>query len=152
MLLVRFSLYLTFAAVVREDTKLLAILTVFSVVIAIPWLGRGGVYETLYLNLLEASFVLNICLLTIVTYYKCDVNKCQHYNITSVFVGVAFAEFIGILAFHIFVRIMKFHCARHLRQKINRWRNKATEEENLHLADNDVVHIRRDDLEDDNKM
>ena len=102
MLLVRFSLYLTFAGVVRESIKLLAILTVFSLVIAIPWLGRGGVYESLYLNLLEASFVINICLLTIVTYHTGG--EMQEY-VTSVFVGIAFAEFVGIVAFHIFLHI-----------------------------------------------
>ncbi len=115
MLLLRACLYLTFVLneVKNFNANLLAILTVFSVIIAIPWLHRGGIYKWLYLDLLEASFVLNICLLTAVTYHIKSVGGDQAL-VTTIFVGIAFAEFIVIVNFHFFQQIYKYPYAKHL--------------------------------------
>ena len=163
MLLLRFCLYLTFALRSRsrdDSTDLLAILTVFSIVISLTWLSRRGIYEKLYLDLLEASFILNIFLLTTVTYYNnyyCDTEGFleQHQDTaTYVSVGIAMAEFVGIVIFHITCRILKCPCAKNLREKILKYN--ANGEENLPLRNNEFVHTREavdnHDLQVDDKI
>ena len=143
MLLLRFCLYLTFALKRSRDdsTDLLAILTVFSIVISLAWLSRRGIYEKLYLDLLEASFILNIFLLTTVTYYYDTEGFSEHQDTaTYVSVGIAIAEFVGIVIFHITCRILKCPCAKHLRERVLKYN--ANGEENLPLRNNEFVHTR----------
>ena len=66
------------------------------------WIS-GGVYTNKYVNILEGSFVLNLIILTTVTYYvklfRGNQLVVQYAWITSV--SVAFATFIGILVFQL---------------------------------------------------
>ena len=144
MLLLRFCLYLTFALKRSRDdsTDLLAILTVFSIVISLAWLSRRGIYEKLYLDLLEASFILNIFLLTTVTYYYDTEGFSEQHQDTATYVsvGIAIAEFVGIVIFHITCRILKCPCAKHLRERVLKYN--ANGEENLPLRNNEFVHTR----------
>ena len=107
LLLIRGGLYVGFAfnALGNPNANLVAISIVFFVLATIPWLGRH-VYEKLHLNILEASFILNVCVLSITTYYVRSVSGNQTI-VTYLSVGIAFAEFVGIVIFHCFVLVKK---------------------------------------------
>ena len=68
LLLIRAGLFANFALSTNSLTSLTAILSVFASLLVIPWLG-GRTYDKLYLNILEVSFILNICVLSIATYH-----------------------------------------------------------------------------------
>ena len=122
----------------REATvNLLAILVVFC---SVAFISRSRVYEKLSLDILEGSFILNICLLTTVTFYIRSVGGNQGL-ITNIFVGVAFAEFVGIVVFHCFFRILKFQCAHKLRAKVQR-NAVLNRDKQLPLIADDFVHER----------
>ena len=146
MLLLRFCLYLIFAFfdLGNPSVSLLAILVVFSF---IALLSRNRLYEKLSLDILEGSFVLNICLLTAVTFYiRSTVKETKKQQdlvviMSCIFVGVAFVECVGIIIYHIFSRILKFRCAQQLRAKI--WKtNEPSGDTNLPLIIDDYVHER----------
>ena len=144
LLFLRFCLYLTFALNgLRVDSiNLLAILTAFAIIIAIPWVSRGGIYEKSYLDLLEASFILNICMLTTATYHTESVGGNQEL-VTYIFVGIAFAEFIGILIFHVFFQVSKWNFVRKCISREN-----GDERIPLTTDKSDFVHTREDDNRD----
>ena len=146
LLFLRFCLYLTFALNgLREvSINLSATLAVFSIVISVAWLNRRGLYEKLYLDLVEASFVLNLCLLTIATYHIRSTNQDDYYQnkVSYTFIGIAFVEFIGIVIFHIFRRIPKLRWLECLQESItNLCRDHVKNDENVPLK-NDFVHTR----------
>lgn len=105
MLLVRGCLYLTFAfqALENESSNLVAISTVFTIIAIIPWLS-SRIYDKLYIDVLEASFLLNICILATATYHVNSINGNQSV-VTYLSVGIAFMEFLGIVCFHICLRV-----------------------------------------------
>ena len=109
-LLARCSLFLTFvidaAGLGNQNLNLLIITTVTGGLSII----KGRVYEKWYNDFLESSFLLNLCILSIATFYvqskksrhSDEVNIIDHQSIvSSASVGVAFIYFIGILVFHI---------------------------------------------------
>ena len=102
LLVVRGGLSVAFAANALGDpsANLVAISLVFLVLAAIPWLGQR-IYEKLYVNILELSFILNVCVLSIATYHVRIVNGNQAVVI-NISAGIAFTEFIGIVIFHIY--------------------------------------------------
>ena len=101
LLVVRGGLYVGFAINALGDPSgnLLAISLVFLVLSA--WLGHR-IYEKLYVNFLELSFILNVCILSIATYHVRTVNGINQAVVTYLSVGIAFAEFIGIVIFHLY--------------------------------------------------
>ena len=100
LLVVRGGLYVGFAINSLGDpsANLVAISVMFLVLSA--WLGHH-IYEKLYVNILEASFILNVCILSIATNQVRAVNGNQAV-VTYLSLGIAFAEFIGIVIFHIY--------------------------------------------------
>ncbi len=104
MLLVRGCLYTAFSV-----TNLVAISSVFTAVALMPWLGHR-VYEKLYNDILEASFILNICLLSTATYHVkyANGNKIKAVNqeiVTYLSISIAFLQFLGIMCFHLYLRL-----------------------------------------------
>ena len=100
LLVVRGGLYVGFAinALGDPSANLVAISVIFLVLAA--WLGHR-IYKKVYVNILEASFILNVCILSIATYHVQTVNGNQAV-VTYLSVGTAFAEFIGIVIFHLY--------------------------------------------------
>ena len=98
-MLVRGGLYVGFAinALGDPSANLVAISLVFLV---LSILGQR-IYGKLYVNILEVSFILNVCVLSIATYHVRTVNGNQAV-VTYLSVGVAFAEFVGIVLFHFY--------------------------------------------------
>ena len=57
------------------------------------------VYKAWYLNVLEASFIINLLLLAIGTYYV-EISQGNQNALTYTSVSVAFATFCGIVVYH----------------------------------------------------
>ena len=107
LLVLRFVLLIVFAFEFdpQQDTSinLLAILVGAGILHLWAWIS-GGVYKHWCLDALEGSFALNLIILVGATCYV----KLTHGNqlaagYTSV--SIAFATFLGILAYHIFLRL-----------------------------------------------
>ena len=98
-LLARSVLLLTIAinAVGSDSVNLLVIVSVTAGVLSM----NGRVYENKYNEILESSFILNLCVLSVATFYLKDKNIESQPAVLSASVGISFVIFIGILFFHI---------------------------------------------------
>jgi len=66
----------------------------------------GAVYSKLHVDILEASFILNIGILAIATYYlKHAVVPVDQAAVVYTSVGIAFATFIGVVLYHTYQQI-----------------------------------------------
>ena len=97
-LLARLALLLTIAinAVGSDSVNLLVIASVTAGLLLI----KGRVYERRYNDILEFSFILNLCVLSTVTFFlkEDDIGQAAILNAS---VGISFVMFVGILFFHI---------------------------------------------------
>ena len=98
-LLARLALLLTIAidAVGSDCVNILVIASVTAGLLSI----KGRVYEYRYNDVLESSFILNLCVFSVTTFYLKDKNIESQPVILNVSVGISFVIFIGILFFHI---------------------------------------------------
>ena len=101
LLVLRFSLLLVFAFNIQEELSinLLAISMGTGILVGWAWVS-GGVYRNWCLDALECSFVLNLTILAAATYHV----KLSHGNqlvVGHTSVSIAFATFIGIVAFQL---------------------------------------------------
>lgn len=148
LLLIRAILFLSFVVITSNEVNLVAVTSLFAAIAIIPWLS-SRIYEKLYVDVLEASFILNLCILTSVTYHTQAIEGNQ-ITITYASTGIAFAEFIGIVIFHICCRlkVTKFL----LNLKHTKWIPKKISENNAIEMDNQttntVVELREPLLED----
>ena len=101
MLLVRCVLFLLFAfnAVGDPSINLLAIISITVVLLIIYALLGNRIYKTWYLNVLELSFIVNLCILAVATLYIRSTGGNQN-AVTFTSVSVAFATFVGIVIYH----------------------------------------------------
>ena len=100
LLILRCALFIAFALNFLGDSSinLLAIGAVSSLLAIIPWF-KGRVYSSWYLNALEISFLLNLCILSAATYHVRLVGGSQA-AVTYTSVSTAFVTFIGIFIYH----------------------------------------------------
>ena len=101
LLLSRLGLFLTFA-INANGSESINILAVSSVTIALLAIHRR-VYEHWWKDLLESSFILNLGIFSVATFYlkeESEDAKRQHI-LSSISVGIAFVTFIGIFLFHV---------------------------------------------------
>ena len=86
--------------VVASSVNLLAAATVSAALLAI----KRRVYEDWVKDILESSFILNLCIFSVATFYLYEEfdedTKSQHLP-SFVSIGVAFITLIGILLYHI---------------------------------------------------
>ena len=101
LLVTRFCLFLVFAFNVNGDTRvnILAIAVCLIGLLAIFFLFT--VYKAWYLNVLEASFIINLLLLHVAvgTYYV-EISGGNQSALTYTSVSVAFATFCGLVIYH----------------------------------------------------
>ena len=101
LLLSRLGLFLTFAinANGSESINILAVSSVSLALLAI----QKRVYERWWKDLLESSFILNLGIFSVATFYlKEESEDVDHqFILSSISVGIAFITFIGISLFHI---------------------------------------------------
>ena len=110
-LLARLALLLTIAinAVGSDSVNLLVIASVTAGLLSI----KGRVYELRYNDILESSFILNLCIFSVATLYLKDKNIESQPAILSASVGISFVIFIGILFFHIFLLLKSKNVWKH---------------------------------------
>ena len=101
ILLVRCTLFLLFAfnALGDPGVNLLAISSVTVILLIVYALLGNRIYKTWYLNVLELSFIVNLCVLAIATFYIRSTGGNQN-AVTFTSISVAFATFIGIVIYH----------------------------------------------------
>ena len=105
LLVLRFVLFLVFAVNHQQDPSinLLAILVGAGILQLWAWVS-GGVYKNWCLDALEGSFVLNLIVLSVATYHV-QLSGGNQLAVGYTSVSIAFATFIGILAYHIFQQV-----------------------------------------------
>ena len=103
LLVLRLGLLLVFAFEFNPQQgtsiNLLAILVGTGILHFWAWIS-GGVYRNWCLNVLEGSFALNLIILASSTYHV-RLTGGNQLIAGNMFVSIAFAEFIGILTYHI---------------------------------------------------
>ena len=106
MLLVRCVLFLLFAVNALGDpsVNLLAIISITVVLLIVYALLGNRIYKTWNLNVLELSFIVNLCILAGATLYIRSTGGNQN-AVTFTSVSVAFATFIGIVIYHSVMQI-----------------------------------------------
>ena len=101
LLLSRLGLFLTFAinANGSEGVNLLAISSVSILLLAV----HRRVYEKRWKDLLESSYILNLGIFSVTTFYLKEEsqNDDSQRILSSISIGIAFITFLGILLFHI---------------------------------------------------
>ena len=119
LLLLRCALFLTFAlnTLGSASVNLITISSVSAGLMVIAWI-RGKLYLKLYNDILEASFILNLCIFSAATYHVNETGGSQA-GLAYTSVGIAFATFIGILFFHIYLQLKNTTVWRKLSTKIN---------------------------------
>ena len=105
LLLLRCALFLVFAFNISGDTSINLLVissTAFGIILGFALSGLA--YKSWYLNALELSFILNLGMLTVATYH---VNQSGGSQAAVVYtsVGIAFLTFVGIVIYHIYIRI-----------------------------------------------
>ena len=107
LLIVRTCLCIVSTVTSNNESILILIVipSILSFTALIAWL-KITVYEKLYINILEASFILNIIILASATYHIKHMKKTQLF-VTYISTGIAFVEFLGIILFHIYLQLHK---------------------------------------------
>ena len=103
LLLVRCILLLAFALNTLSNSKfdLLLVTSLTAGVAGLAWVHRG-VYEKLYNDVIEASFILNLCIFSAATYHVEETGgSASQAALAYISVGIAFTTFICIVVFHI---------------------------------------------------
>ena len=102
LLLSRLGLFMTFAinATGSDSVNLLAISSVAAALLAM----KGRVYTQYYNDILESFFILNLCVLSVATFYLKDKGGQTQLVLSSLSVGTTFVTFICLLFFHIYLR------------------------------------------------
>ena len=106
-LLSRSALLLTIAinAVGSDSVNLLVIASVTAGLLSI----KGRVYTHIYSDILESSFILNLCIFSIATFYLKERDIQNQLAILNASIGVTFVTFLGIIFFHIYLLLKSTH-------------------------------------------
>ena len=107
MLSLRCALFLVFAFNTQDDPSL-NLLAIGTVVIGLLTLTHftGLIYKRMYLDILEISYILNLGILAVATYYvKFAVVPVNQAAVTYISVGIAFTTFVGVLLYHTYQQV-----------------------------------------------
>ena len=117
MLLLRFVLLLISAVNALGDPSV-NLLAIGSITVAIlPTILGSRIYKTWSLGLLETSFILNLAILSLASFYIRSTGGNQK-AATSTSVSIAFATFIGIVIYHSIEQIKGTRLWRRLCQRV----------------------------------
>ena len=122
LLFLRCVLFLVFAFNISGDDSV-NLLVISSATFGIfAWFAlSGAAYKNWYLNALELSFILNLGILAVATYHVNHSGGSQ-VAVSYTSVGIAFLTFVGIIIYHIYIRIKSkvqqyIWCGRQLQHK-----------------------------------
>ena len=105
LLLVRCALFLVFAFNISGNDSVILFVISSATFGIFVWLTFSGVvYKSWYLNVLEVSFILNLGILAVATIYVNQSGGSQA-AVAYISVGIAFLSFVGIVTYHIYLRI-----------------------------------------------
>ena len=105
LLLLRCALFLVFAFNVSGNESInLLVIGLTALAISVAFALSGMVYEKIYLNALELSFILNLGVLAICTYHV-NLSDGNQAAVGYTSISVTFWTFVGIVSYHIFLRI-----------------------------------------------
>ena len=129
LLLVRCILFLAFAFNTLSSSKfdLLLVTSLTGGIAGLAWVHRG-VYEKLYNDIIEASFILNLCILAAATYHVEEIGGSQA-ALAYLSVGIAFVTFICIVIFHILLIVRRTSEWKKVSKKYEILLNKASGDE-----------------------
>ena len=106
LLLVRCALFLVFAFNISgNDSVNLLVISSTTFGILVWFILSGVVYKSWWLNALDVSFILNLGILAAATYHVTLSGESQA-AVTYISVGIAFLTFVGIVTYHIYMRII----------------------------------------------
>ena len=109
LLLVRCILFLIFAVNSLQvgDTHfdLLFTTTMTACLGALAWI-QNGVYEKVHNDILEASFILNLCIFSTATFSVKETRGNQA-ALAYTFVGITFTTFVLIVLYHVYLLLSK---------------------------------------------
>ena len=109
ILLVRCVLFLIFAVnslhVGDNHFDLLFVTIVTACLAGLAWI-QNGVYEKVYNNILEASFIVNLCIFSAATFYVKETGRNQA-ALAYISVGIAFATFVLVFLYHVYLFLSK---------------------------------------------
>ena len=97
-------LAIVFSALGNVSVNLLIILSAVIGLLSLKAIVLGGVYRNWYVDTLETSFLLNLCILAAATYHV-EYSGGSQAAVTYTLLSVAFITFVGILIYHISLRI-----------------------------------------------
>ena len=120
------DMYATLVFITTSTSVLLSLLVFF-----------GGIYQKSYLNILECLSLLNLAMLSAIYNPWYDSVKDTRIVVTIISVSVALAMFIGVLVYHMFLRMKNFKCFKKLAMKFSC--TNSEESERL-LEDEDFVY------------
>ena len=130
LLLVRMSF--TLASLHLDTNTTLVFITTSTSVLFSLMVFFGGVYQKSYLNILECLSFLNLAMLSAIYI------KTPHIDVTVISVSVALVMFIGVIVYHMFLRVKNILCFKKLgKEKFN------TEEESERLLDDENYVCKR---------
>jgi len=105
LFLLRCALFLVFAFNVTGDDSInLLVISSTALGTAVAFGLTGMVYISWYLNALELSFILNLGILAAAIYHV-DQSGGSQVAVAYTSVGIAFLTFVGVVIYHIFLRI-----------------------------------------------
>ena len=105
LLLVRCALFLVFAFNISgNDSVNLLVICSATFGIIVGFALSGMVYKSWYLNALELSFILNLGILAVATHHV-KLSGGNQAAVAYTSVGIAFLTFVGIVTYHIYIRI-----------------------------------------------
>ncbi len=126
LLLVRVVLFVVGGLNVGEhndDVVLFVIAMVVLALVAFAWVSGGGVYKKWPHNLLEASFYVNLEILTIATLFVRQVESRHQVAILLTSGWIAMAELGGIFLYHTYVQLSSLKIFKERRDKVTAWMN-----------------------------
>ena len=135
ILLSRLALLLTIAvnAVGSDSVNILVIASVTAGLLFI----KRRVYENNYIDLLESSFIFNLCILSIATFYLTDKSPQIQYAVSTVSIVISSVTFFGILFFHVYLLLKSTNTWHRYKAKLLCKRLPSRDAENVLLGGND---------------
>lgn len=126
LLIVRVVLLLLLAATSTSVPRINLIATGFlGVGLLTHWAVRGMPYRSKWLSLLEMTFILNLVLLAYLKLYT-ESDTVADMVVTYTSVGVVFVQFLGIVVYHVTVRLRTLYRQRRRQRVINTHTELAT--------------------------
>ena len=104
LLVARFCLSLVFTFNINGDSSVNILAITVCLIGLQSIIFQFNVYKAWYLNVLEASFIINLLLLAVGTYYV-EISGGNQSALTYTSVSVAFATFCGIVVYHSYLQI-----------------------------------------------